>query len=343
MAASLRLLILLIGLTSMACASSDLYSSNDEGWRNYVTRFISAEGRVIDTGSKNVSHTEGQGWAMLMAVAHNDRGQFDQLWHWTDQHLRRHNDKLFSWRYDPSAKVAVADTNNASDGDLMIAWALSLAGQRWGNHEYRYQASVLRREIRKHLIRGVAGYTVLLPAKDGFVHDGYTVINLSYFVIPAIQHFARIEPDGPWSALLQDSKRLLEVARFGPRKLPADWVQLSNMGELAPAQGWPVRFGFEAVRIPLYFFWGGITQTPGIRAIRAYWEEQGQPPAWVDLLSGEAASYSLSDGGMAVRQLLVGFGTNIPNTPSYKDDYYSASLLMLARLATRSTFVPLMY
>jgi len=342
MAASIRLMMLLLCLSSMACASSERYSATDEGWRNYVVRFIT-EGRVIDTGNNNVSHTEGQGWAMLMAVAYNDPKQFEQLWRWTNQHLRRSDDRLFSWRYDPSVNTPIADINNASDGDLMIAWALSLAGQRWNNHEYHYQALVLRREIRAHLVRVVAGYTVLLPAKDGFVHDAYTVINLSYFVIPAIQYFAILEPDGPWTALLQDSKRLLESARFGTKELPADWAQLTPSGNIAAAPNRPVRFGFEAVRIPLYFFWGGFTQVPGMQAINAYWQEQPLPPAWVDLESGESASFPLSGGGMAVRQLLAGLGATIPNTPSAKDDYYSASLLMLARLAANGVFAPAMY
>lgn len=337
MAVSIRIVFLLISLASVAChAAAPKYM--DEGWNTYVARFIT-NGRVVDTGNNNVSHTEGQGWAMLMAVAYDDKAQFDQLWQWTNKHLRRSSDRLFSWRYDPTAQVAVTDLNNASDGDLMIAWALSVAGQRWNNYEYSYQSLILRRQIKEHLLKSVAGYTVLLPAKEGFTHDGFTIVNLSYFVVPAIQHFAKLEPNGPWSSLLRDSIRLFEAARFGPKKLPADWMAIADGGGIYPAEGWPVRFGYEAVRIPLYFFWGRITETPGMRAINAYWREQRYPPAWVDLSSGEFAHYPLSAGGMAVRQLLGEFGVAMPTTPSSSDDYYSASLLMLSRLAAKNTFV----
>ena len=41
---------------------------DDTAWRSYKQRFVATDGRVIDTGNKNVSHTEGQGYAMLFAA-----------------------------------------------------------------------------------------------------------------------------------------------------------------------------------------------------------------------------------------------------------------------------------
>lgn len=45
----------------------------DTAWESYKSRFMMPDGRIIDTGNGNVSHTEGQGFAMLLAVANNDR------------------------------------------------------------------------------------------------------------------------------------------------------------------------------------------------------------------------------------------------------------------------------
>jgi endoglucanase len=42
---------------------------------------------------------------------------------WTERTLLRGDVALFAWRYDPRAPNPVADTNNASDGDMLIAWA----------------------------------------------------------------------------------------------------------------------------------------------------------------------------------------------------------------------------
>ena len=68
---------------------------------SYKSRFMMPDGRIIDTGNGNVSHTEGQGFAMLLAVANNDRPAFDKLWQWTDKTLRNKDNGLFYWRYNP--------------------------------------------------------------------------------------------------------------------------------------------------------------------------------------------------------------------------------------------------
>ena len=51
----------------------------DTAWERYKARFMMPDGRIIDTANGNVSHTEGQGFAMLLAVANNDRPAFDKL------------------------------------------------------------------------------------------------------------------------------------------------------------------------------------------------------------------------------------------------------------------------
>src|SRR5271163_4464124 len=48
-------------------------------WLKYRGRFVENDGRVRDTGNKDVSHTEGQGLAMLFAEACDDRAAFDRV------------------------------------------------------------------------------------------------------------------------------------------------------------------------------------------------------------------------------------------------------------------------
>lgn len=48
-------------------------------WQSYKARFVTAQGRVVDTGNGNISHSEGQGYGMLLAVAANDRETFNDL------------------------------------------------------------------------------------------------------------------------------------------------------------------------------------------------------------------------------------------------------------------------
>ncbi|MEG9529489.1 MAG: glycosyl hydrolase family 8, partial [Hyphomicrobiales bacterium] len=46
---------------------------NDTAWRAYRSRFITDQGRVVDTANGQISHSEGQGYGMLLAVAAGDR------------------------------------------------------------------------------------------------------------------------------------------------------------------------------------------------------------------------------------------------------------------------------
>jgi hypothetical protein len=58
----------------LAGALSDL-----DAWRSYKRRFLSDQGRVIDTANGGISHSEGQGYGMLLAVAASDHETFDAI------------------------------------------------------------------------------------------------------------------------------------------------------------------------------------------------------------------------------------------------------------------------
>ncbi|WP_157956941.1 glycosyl hydrolase family 8 [Salinicola aestuarinus] len=325
-------LLMPLGVVVMPTPSSAFAGPDDPGWQRYQQRFVLAEGRIIDTANADVSHTEGQGWGMFLAVQFGDQGTFDRLWQWTEAHLARSDVDLFAWRYDPGTTPHVADDNNATDGDLFMAWALQLAADRWEDRRYAARSESIRESIRDHLIVNVGGYDVLLPGLQGFRHDGFADINLSYWVIPALRDFAARYPDEPWQAVIDSGHQLLERAQFGPKGLPADWLRLQRSGELTPALEWPTRFGFENVRTPLYFTWGGLRGVDTLEKIARFWD-QPAPPAWIDVRSGETASYPLSQGGLAINALLSGRPWAIAKIPAAEENYYSATLLLLARVA----------
>jgi len=92
-----------------------------EAWETYKSRFLMPDGRIIDTANNNISHSEGQGFSMLIAVSNNDQQTFDKLWQWTQKTLKNKDNGLFYWRYNPAEANPVSDKNNASDGDTLIA------------------------------------------------------------------------------------------------------------------------------------------------------------------------------------------------------------------------------
>lgn len=312
-------------------------------WREFRDRFITAEGRVIDTGNQGISHSEGQGYALLFAEAFDDRPCFERLLVWTRQHLRR-PDGLHAWRFRPDAAVPVDDPNNAADGDLYIAWALLRAATRWTEPAWRREARMIGSAVLSRLVLEVDGRVVLLPGASGFQHPDRVVVNPSYYAFPAIFALARALPDRAWGRLMGDAVSMLRLMRFGRWGLPADWVEIgrgqSRRDALRPAGQWPARFSFDAVRVPLHLVWAGMVEEPSLHAAVAFWNDPKlrSRPAWVDLGTGQIAPYSAPAGIEAVAQLATaarGWRAAPPALPaiSRSEDYHSAALTLLSRLA----------
>ncbi len=312
-------------------------------WLTYRDRFVGADGRVVDTGNKGVSHTEGQGWAMLFAENFDDRATFDRIWDWIREKLRRPQGALFSWRWDPNAKDPVADANNATDGDTLIAWALMLAARRWHAPVYAHEARRIVVDIREKLIKPVGDGLVLLPGIDGFTRkDGEVIVNPSYYVYPALEAFPRLDPSPKWARLRADGLKLLSKARFGKWDLTSDWVTIDSAGGVAPFTQVPPRFGYDAIRIPLYLIWGREATNTRLADEMRFWDgfTDKPVPAWVDVTNGAVAPFPAPNGFQAIIDLVRARLHDKPTAPPQiddKDDYYSASLILLARLAGRAT------
>jgi endoglucanase len=234
----------------------------------------------------------------------------------------------------------VVDENNASDGDILIAWALLRAGKDWGRADYRTVARNIAKSVSDKLIVRLGNDTLLLPAVDGFSDQSGVVVNLSYWLFPAIKAFAAAYKDPLWEQLSQSGLTVLRQARFGKWQLPPDWLQLGK-DPMRPAERFPPRYSFDAVRIPLYLVWGGITDKDTLLPFLSFWSAphpQGVP-AWVDLKTDAVAPYVWSTGVASAAQVTEraagtggGATAQLP-LPGAQDGYYSWSLSLLARIA----------
>lgn len=315
----------------LACAGPAATGPRLE-WPGFRTRFVQDDGRVVDTGNAGISHSEGQGFGLLFAAAADDRESFARMWRWTEATLRRPEDGLFSWRYEPQR--GVTDRNNASDGDILIAWALLRAGRRWSDRGYLAAARDAAAAIRKRLVIQQAGRLLLLPGLDGFrAKDGAVTVNPSYLVLPAFRAFDKAGFEGGWGDVADRSLKFLRDVRFGPYDLPIDWVRVDAAGAIWAESGRPPRFGFDALRTPLYLKWAGHRNEPAVRAAARWWQAPrhgAPPPAWVDVTTGVVADYPASAGALAVAAYVT--GAPIPPLPA-NADYYAAALWNLAALA----------
>lgn len=324
--------------TTHAGLGSVLPAPSPTEWSLFRERFITPGGRIVDTGNGGASHSEGQGWALLMAEAHDDRATFDRVLAWTRRELKRPYDSLHAWRWMPNRPLAVEDGNNAADGDIFIAWALVRAARRWNRPELMEMASGICADLARLCVKQVAGRTVLLPAAAGFDRREHVVVNPSYYVFPAFADLAAtVGQDGPWMDLYRDGLLLLREARFGRWGLSPDWVQLSRQGgRPAPASGWAPRFSYDAMRVPLYLAWGGLAMEPAARAAVTFWTWNGLPyqPAWTEFAGDQLASYPIGPAQRAIAALAQN-PVGPVSLPSVRDaeDYYAAALILLSRMA----------
>ncbi len=230
-------------------------------WEQYKARFVTAQGRVIDSANGMISHSEGQGYGMLLAVAANDRDSFDRMWNWTRANLMVRDDQLIAWRWEPGQRPPVADMNNATDGDILVSWALTEAAELWAELSYRVAARRIAVEVgRKTILFKQKPGSLILPAVAGFSAEERSdgpVINLSYYVFPAFARLPLVAPEYDWSGLSQAGLDIARQARFGKSQLPTEWISIRD-GKVKPATGFPAHFSYNAIRIPLYMAWAGI-------------------------------------------------------------------------------------
>ncbi|MBC7006255.1 endoglucanase [Photobacterium sp. BZF1] len=308
----------------------------DKSWERYRQQFISGDGRVIDTTNEGISHSEGQGFGMLFAAAFDDRETFESLWSWTRSNLSNPDNHLFYWKYNPTLTYKIEDRNNASDGDVLIAWALLKAGKQWDEPNYLEASDEILWSILEHNIIQYADYTVMLPGVFGFISDEGIVLNPSYFIYPAWQDFAARVYVNNLHVLITDTLNLMLRIDWGDHKIATDWIVLYPDGSTAPAADWPARVSYDAFRIPVYVKWR-MANHPLLER----WSDmlsrtaRLQTPAWENVFGHSRADYPMSGGLLAIRDFTVGELEETSTLVSRYDDYYSASLKLLVSLAAQ--------
>jgi endoglucanase len=304
-------------------------------WALFKQRFLTPEGRILDSDNGGISHSEGQAWGLLLAGKHDDWPAFERILRWTRGNLAIRGDRLLAWRYRPMG--GVDDINSATDADLFYAWALLRADRRWPGQGLRALAAGVATDILRVSCRQFEGRTMLMPGAWGFDHADHLVLNPSYYAFPALEAIALSFPHPGWPALIAEGDRILAQARFGRWGLPADWVELRRRGgAMEPQRGRGDRFGNDAVRIPLYLAWSGRWQASPMAAIVRFWNEPAHPfqPAWVRLSTGAISPYPASVGAAAIRALVSPQNATRPLEPARQDGgYYSNCLSLLAECA----------
>lgn len=257
-------LILLMGLDLMAVTPipSPPYNKTQiqnwltKGWTGYKMNFILSTGQVVRPENNNDTVSEGQAYAMLLAVNMADKTTFDSCFAWTEQNLSRLQagsslyggpDNLLAWHWLPQGGVQGDGWNAASDADGDYAYALLLAYEKWGQLNYLNKAiavidDILAKEVYLPTMQPTLAF--LKPGNWGesniYGHQGI-FINPSYFS-PAWYHkFNQYVLDNRWQMLIDGCYAIMQTAQnsiinpatgfsqAGVGLLP-DWAFVDDLG-----------------------------------------------------------------------------------------------------------------
>ena len=222
-----------------------------ESGQAFLTEYVDDDGRVVRTDQGGDTVSEGQAYAMLVAVGLDDPETFETVWAWTREHLQR-DDGLLSWRWEEGG---VVDASAASDADLDAARALILAGEQFGRPEYTAEGLALGRAVLDlETVQTEAGR--ILTAGQWDMTDPYAY-NPSYASPAAVAILAEASGDPRWNELAEGS-RAVTAALLDQAPLPPDWAQVHADGTVdampgPQGRGESVRYGYDATRTPIRF------------------------------------------------------------------------------------------
>jgi endoglucanase len=308
----------------------------------FLQRYVEPDGRVvrIDQGGDTVS--EGQAYAMLLAVVARDRDTFGRVWEWTRENLRQPNG-LLAWHWEDGK---VASNESAADADLDAAWALLLASERLGMR-YRAEALELASDVLEHETVSLDGRSLLVAGDWATTFPA--VVDPSYFAPGAFAALGRASGDPRWEQLERTSREVLGRLTERPSGLAPDWAVVEADGEAKPTpppgEGGEAIFGYDAVRVPLWqaescagrdgrlaggmesFFDETATAEPAA-TYSLEGEPRGGPPGAPILVAAAMASAGAGDDTGAVNWMR-GAEDDVKAAPTY----YGMALLALGRAA----------
>ena len=248
---------------------------------------------------------------MILATAFDDREQFDHLWQWTQRELQVRRDALFSWKWEPGAGK-VTDSNSASDGDILIAWGLLRADQRWQAPAYRTAAARSPRLGARQIDRAVALWLNAAARPGRFPARCHPCCQSELLGVSGLRRFRRVRIPTPSGRTEAQRDR---IAPRRPFRQVAPANRLDRTGRpIQPANGFPPEFGFNAMRIrsmccgPISALmiprwkaicWRRGRQSGPLRALR------GPIPATLNMVNGARSDYGLSAGGRAIAALTL--------------------------------------
>ncbi|MDS9470020.1 glycosyl hydrolase family 8 [Paracoccus sp. MBLB3053] len=311
-------------------------------WQDWTRSFLMPEGRVVDPQQGGISHSEGQAYGLLLAQAFGDESAFRLIEQWTSSHLAIRQDRLLAWKWMPDPQDGTAlDWRNATDGDLIRAWALLRATRDsgWGGYETTFRA--IAQDIASICLAPdprAPAERLLVPGAEARRQSDRVLVNPSYFIPRALRELGEAADEPVLVRCADHSETVLaEMAATG---FLADWIDVTANGFEAP-QEHDFRWGYDALRIPLYLVWSGQVSHPAVMLAQKMMLTAPIPDHVAVVIGPDGQVEAMSDE--AGFRLIADLASCTPSdarkrsTGGGSAPYYPATLCLLAQIAMRES------
>jgi endoglucanase len=301
-------------------------------WESFKQSYIQPDGRVRDPQNGEMTHTEGVGYAMFFAVSFNDQATFERLDRWLEDNIPKNDRGLYPWKWgkDAQGHWGVLDTNNATDGDMWIAYARIKAAQKFHLPQQQTKALAQLDALEKEVMIKREGKLFLLPGAEGFVHPSTLTLNPSYSIPFMLETFGRLTSHPQWGELLSNAQELMKQ-RFSVYGIHPDWISYhQGVYSLLPENP---SFSYDALRIPLFWTIWYRSHPDAPQSLDGYarLKRLGYFPRSIDLLHNSASLYE--DHSDALCRSLAFFSTlTIKDCHDTNLTYFSDALALFATL-----------
>lgn len=261
------IIISYLSLVIYSIGSNKAALQKDNYWNWYRAYVTQAEhGTFVNTGTqeKPVALSESQGYGMLITVLAAQKGyikedQFMRLFHYYKANRISVENPLMKWRQEKTDSGWIShDKNNATDGDLDIAYALIQAEKIWPQSTEKYgEAAIL-------LLNAIKSYnysqtTGLLTVGNWATVDAKAekIIRTSDIIPSYFKAFATYTKDPFWTQLEANSIDALEkMSQANQTGLLPDFAWVTGQ-TITPAKPYEVAdkndgyYAYNATRVPL--------------------------------------------------------------------------------------------
>lgn len=272
------LALLLTGALLAGCArgsATDAPSLDDDAGAQraaqaFLTRWVGPDGQVDEGGG--TAHARTQAYALLLAVAADDPTTVERVWAWTSERLLRPDGLLWTrWAGRPDGRA-----RHASDGDLLTAWALALAGQRFDRPALRQAAHALATAVMRREVGTGSLARPTLAAGPWAVHPDGATVEPGYLAPPAVAALAALTGDPRWHDLGAAWLAHLRALMRQGEALPPEWARVdSRTARPLPGPDGRSQHGPEALRAPV---WASCTAL-GRALVAPTWSLLAEPAA----------------------------------------------------------------